>query len=216
MAQRHARVSAHEHRTHRGTSCTPINPSVFTCAEHVLPQSLYIIDLFIGKLFDRPVYNNCMRLLASMADRRFSSDEFADSVRFVLRQCVTRNTDAIQRTMVIMQRASEDATQTMLVKNLQGAHGRLRLRDRLQPNTHKGTCMGTKGLHAFQAAIQFSSTVSMNTQLKAYMIASQTNCVDKTLLVSNMLPASLREKVLQHSIEFPDAAVIKVRTASPS
>jgi hypothetical protein len=154
------------------------------------------------------VQHNCMRLLASMADQRVSGEEFTSTVAFILQQCVTQRTDTITRMLGNMQRASDDVMQAMVLKNIQVTHGRPRLRDRLHLSQAKRACMGTEGLQAFQVVVQFPSTVSVNTQLKAYMIASQT-CIDKALAVSEVLPSELGDRVLQHSVASPDASIIK-------
>eukprot|EP00961_Rhodomonas_salina_P276949 3742679-Rhodomonas_salina.1 len=52
-------------------------------------RSLHTIDLFLGEKLKRKVYSNCMQLLSAMADTRYTPQEYASAMQWVLRECLS-------------------------------------------------------------------------------------------------------------------------------
>jgi hypothetical protein len=171
-------------------------------------QSVHTVELYMNEAMRTPVQQNCMRLLSSMADVRYTPEEFAATMHWVIRRSLVVKTAALHADIDALQRNLDVSKQAMALRSLQTSNGRVRLRDRLAQCARISSNKAASGsLPAFQSAANFSVATSRNMQLRAYMLMSQV-ALDKTRALGLVLPPDLVRLVADKHVLDPDVSVI--------
>lgn len=157
-------------------------------------EGAHIIDIFLSKQCVKNAGTRCMQLMATMADNRFTHEEYIETMKWVLHEYVNINDQILRSDIDFVLNNVQENRKAMVMRTIQVSSGRMRLRDRLANKSHTpdDPDMMSDGFESFQRMTNFSSSVSHNTQLKAYVIMSQV-AVDKDTVLENVLPFSVRQ-----------------------
>eukprot|EP00961_Rhodomonas_salina_P162012 2182384-Rhodomonas_salina.1 len=171
-------------------------------------EGVYTIDLFMGKLLNKKNYTNSLRLLSLMADTRYTPEEYAATMWWVLLECMTVDTQLLHGDIDNVLRNTDLSKQTMVMRSIQTTHGRIRLRQRLSERKPGTVISNCDTLQGFQTSVNFSSTISSNTQLKAYVVMCQV-AVNQDTVLERLLPPEIALTVRGHGVVNPELAVVQ-------
>lgn len=163
-------------------------------------EGTHVIESFLSRRCDKNVATQCMQLMAMRADIRYTPDEYKDTIKWVIGECLHVNEQILRSDIEFVLKNVQESKDAMIMKTIQVSSGRMRLRERLTGKFNTGIMSG--GFESFQRAANFSSSVSHNTQIKAYVIMSQ-SALDTDIVLNNVFPVDVAERVKNISISNP-------------
>lgn len=169
--------------------------------------SLNVSKLFLSSLLNRDVDKECIKLIAEIADARYTNEELLSTMKWILNECVCENENAVTNMIQKIQHHNLGVKELFAVRTLRISSGRLRLRDRLAGKKRSQVITERNTFESFQADANFASNVSYHTKLRLYMLMSQ-RCLDKAKIFEKVFPDYLRYILEKPAIESPDVTVI--------
>ena len=172
-------------------------------------QGLYSVNLFLNSRFSSNMNTQCMKLMSLMADSRFTFEDHANTMHWVLMKCCIPSTDTLRADVHRAFAKLQVTREAMAVKTVHSALGRPRLRDRLTgiKMADRNSCMHTNSFEWFKTMASFSSMVSYNTQMKAYFVMAQ-NAVDVKAVTASYFSLHVVDAVSDLAVESPEIAML--------
>eukprot|EP00961_Rhodomonas_salina_P019940 268268-Rhodomonas_salina.5 len=171
-------------------------------------SGLVMCNEFINSRLNREVKNECMQLMADVADERYTEDEYANTIIWIFKDCTVEKTSYLQENIQRIVSQQQTQREAFIVRNINMNSGRLRLRDRLLNKKAKQSFSEQHSFQAFQTNANFASNVSYNTKLKLYMLLSQNN-LDKESIFKQVLPKFLNYTLAMPPVTSPEETYIK-------
>lgn len=172
-------------------------------------QGLYSVNLFLNSRFSSKMNTQCMKLMSLMADSRFTFEDHANAMHWVLTQCCVPSTDTLRGDVHRAFAKQQQTREAMAVKSVHSALGRPRLRDRLAGIKlgDRNSCMHTNSFEWFKTRASFSSMVSYNTQIKAYFVMAQT-AMDVKAVTASLFSLHVVEAISEMPVESPETSML--------